>query len=84
LAALTGGDLTSAAMLWSKALEGNLMGVQRLMKAELEGHTEAEKLAIARERLTEAAKAFDAQLIRNCFWGPNHACAGGLRGAEKF
>ena len=61
LAALTGGDLTTAATLWSKALEGNTTMLQRWMPELKTATSQEEKLAMARERLTEAAKAFDAQ-----------------------
>ena len=61
LAAITGQDLTSAAHLYSMALEGNITRLQRWLP-ELRGvKDEEEKLRIARTRLTEAAKAYDAQ-----------------------
>ena len=61
LAAITGQDLTSAAHLYSIALEGNITRLQRWMPELRTCKTEEEKLAMARERLTEAAKAYNAQ-----------------------
>ena len=62
LAFLTGGDLTSASTLWSKALEGNTMMLQRWLPELKTVGTEEEKIALARTRLNAAAKGYDSQV----------------------